>query len=165
MLDFRRLIKPLIALLKPSSGGKWTISHTQTLNEIMEHVYSRVQLGLFSSAEVVKIHVDADSSDCSAVVVQGDLDSYRVVSMLGRALTVTEASCGYLERLLICAIGALQRICAAVVNVPGIEIVLPTAAEAACMGEKELPLRLQARLIALSVYNCTFASGEGAWSI
>ena len=52
----------------------------------------------------IKIHVDADENDCSAVLVQGEsTNNYRVVQMLGRELTATEAKCSLIEKLLLCA--------------------------------------------------------------
>ena len=40
---------------------------------------------------------------------------------------------------------------------------LPNPAELAVMGTKELPVKLQAKLIELSSLGVTFGCGKGAW--
>ena len=77
----------------------------------MELVFKHLQLGLYDAKKPIKIHVDADENDCSAVLVQGETaNDYRVVQMLGRELTATEAKCSLIEKLLLCAAWAVKRL-------------------------------------------------------
>ena len=50
------------------------------LNQLMELVFKRLHLGLLDSKKPIKIHIDADENDCSAVLVQGEnATDYQVV--------------------------------------------------------------------------------------
>ena len=48
---------------------------------------------------------------------------------------------------------------------PCLTIIYPHAAEVTCMSLQDLPIRLQACLVELSSYGCTFACGDGAWAV
>ena len=73
-----------MSLLGTKSEGVWRSEHTEVLNQLMELVFKRLQLGLYDAKKPIKIHVDADENDCSAVLVQGEsATDYRVVQMLG----------------------------------------------------------------------------------
>ena len=75
----------------------------------MELVFKRLQLGLYDAKKPIKIHIDADEDDCSAVLVQGETaNDYRVVQMLGQELTATEAKCCLIKKLLLCVAWAVK---------------------------------------------------------
>lgn len=57
----------------------------------------------------VKVHVDADDTDCSAVLTQGEGEEYRVIAFQGRPLTPTESRAGRMEKLLITANWAMRK--------------------------------------------------------
>ena len=51
-------------------------------------------------------------------------------------------------------------------HLPAIAVVLPHAAAVGCASAGEtLPPRLQARLVELSAYGCTYEVGDGAWAV
>ena len=55
--------------------------------------------------------MDADSTDCSAVMVQlGQDGDMHVVAMIGIELTKSEQKCTMLERLMLCACWAVKRL-------------------------------------------------------
>lgn len=66
--DFKRRVRPLIRLLSADGGDQWKPEHTEVLNEIMALVYSRVQLGLVDPSKPIRFYIDADDTDCSAVM-------------------------------------------------------------------------------------------------
>ena len=66
--SYSKRIKPIRALLRKNSGN-WTREHTEVLNELAELTYQRLQLGLLDYAMPADLHVDCDSTDCSAVLV------------------------------------------------------------------------------------------------
>ena len=83
----------------------------EVLNQLMELVFKRLQLGLYDAKKPIKIHVDADENDCSAVLVQGEsATNYRVVQMWGQELSTTEEKCSLIEKLLLCAAWAVKRL-------------------------------------------------------
>ena len=96
-------------LLGTKSEGMWRSEHTEVLNQLMELVFKRLQLGLYDAKKPIKIYVDADENDCSALLVQGEnADDYRIVQMLGPELTATKAKCSLIEKLLLCAVWAVK---------------------------------------------------------
>ena len=46
MPDFKRMVRPITALLGEQGGGVWEARHTEALNAIAEVVYRRLKLGL-----------------------------------------------------------------------------------------------------------------------
>ena len=70
--DFKRRAKPIMNLLGTKSEGVRRSEHTEVLNQLMELVFKHLQLGLYDAKKWIKIHVDADENDCSAVLVQGE---------------------------------------------------------------------------------------------
>ena len=164
--DFKRRVKPIMNLLGTKSEGVWRSEHTEVLNQLMELVFKRLQLGLYDAKKPIKIHVNADENDCSAVLVQGESSTdYRVVQMLGRELTATEAKCSLIEKLLLCAAWAVKRLAQYTISAPQVCIVLPWPEEALCTQQRDLPVRLQAKIVELSAYGCKYQSGEGAWEV
>lgn len=107
----------------------------------MELTYQRIQLGLFDYTSPARLHVDCDDTDGSAVLAQGEGESYRVVGMTGRSLSITERKTLRLERLLLVAGWALRKWSRYVLWVP-ITVMLPHSYEAACVQLDGLPLRL-----------------------
>lgn len=61
MPDYKRLAKPIMRLLSQGSDGVWRAEHTATLNNIMELVYHRLQLGLVDMNVGAMLHVDVDA--------------------------------------------------------------------------------------------------------
>ena len=59
--DYKRLAKPIMRLLSQGSDGVWRAEHTATLNNIMELVYHRLQLGLVDMNVGAMLHVDVDA--------------------------------------------------------------------------------------------------------
>lgn len=49
------------------------------------------------------------------------------------------------------------------VHAPGIEIVLPWKEQVDCVHNKEVHMRLRARLLELEMYNCKFVVGRSVW--
>ena len=77
---------------------------------------------------------------------------------------MTEAKCSVVERLALAAawcVKKLTRYTTYLASGPGLTIIYPHAAEVTCMSLQDLPIRLQARLVELSSYGCTFACGDG----
>ena len=127
-----------------------------------------MKLGIVNLAKPARLHIDVDDTDLSGVLVQGEGSEYRVIAMVGRELQVTEVKCSLIERLALAAawcVKKLNRYTAFLASGPGLQIIYPHAAEVACLSLSDLPLRLQARLLELSSYGCTFAFGEGAWAV
>ena len=113
----------------------------------------------------LKVHVDVSETDLSAVLTQGQGETYRVVGFGGRALAIQEAACSRVERLLLAALWAVKRWARYTQFTPELTIVLPDAVDVAVTGAKEPPLRLQARLVELSAVKAKFTTGEGAWGL
>ena len=91
MPDFKRMVRPLTALLGEQGGGVWEFRHTEALNAIAEIVYHRWKLGLVDMSRGVDMHVDADQHDCYAVMTQQEASGeVRVIAMMGRELAKTE---------------------------------------------------------------------------
>ena len=131
MPDYKHLVKPILSLLSGSSDGVWKAEHTAALNCIADLVYRRLKLGLVDMSRGARIHVDADESDCSTVMVQQDSKGEQhVVAMLGRELTKGEQRGTFFARLLLCACWAVKRLSRYVLYLPSRIIVLPGMAEA-----------------------------------
>ena len=128
MLDYKRIVKPLITLLGSKSSGKWTMEHTAAMNRLAALVWARICLGLIDYTYPVRIHVDCDSAEYSAVMVQGEGASYNVVAMAGRAFTASERACPLVERLLITALWSIKK-WARYTLYTQVTIVVPYAAE------------------------------------
>ena len=54
--------------------------------------------------------MDVDDTDLSGVLVQGTKERYKVVSMIGRELLVTEQRCSIIERLAIAASWCIKKL-------------------------------------------------------
>ena len=52
-----------------------------------------MKLGIINMQMKGRVHVDANNNDCSAILVQGTGDGYRIIAMGGRSLTPTEKAC------------------------------------------------------------------------
>ena len=79
------------------------------------------------------IHVDADTVDCCAVMVQQHSYERRIVAMLGWELAKQEQNCTMLGKLLLCACWAIKRLLHYMLYLPTCTIVLPTVAETTCV--------------------------------
>lgn len=110
--------------------------------------------------------MDCDTQDCSAVLVQGQGEGYRVVSMVGRELTPTERQGSLFERLLLTAAWGIRRLACFMLGLPAIVVVLPHPAAVGCTQPGAcLPPRLQAHLVELSSFGCSYEVGDGAWAV
>ena len=117
--DFRQKVKPIMNLLGTKCKGAWRSEHTEVLNQLMELVFKRLQLGLYDAKKPMKSHVDADENDCSAVLVQGETaNDYRVVQMLGQELTATESKCSLIEKLLLYTAWVVKRLAQYTISAP-----------------------------------------------
>ena len=84
MPNFKRMVRPITALLGEQGGGVWEPRHTEALNAIVEVVYHRMKLGLVNILRGVDVHVDADQQDCCAVLTQQEASKeVRVIAMMG----------------------------------------------------------------------------------
>ena len=101
--DFKRWIKPLVLLLGSKGEMVWRVEHTIILNSIIDQVFHRMKLGLVDLHKELRIHVDADEYNCSAVIVQDTREDHSIALMMGRSFTVTKAKCSMIDRILICA--------------------------------------------------------------
>ncbi|MEM7362583.1 MAG: hypothetical protein AAF525_01050, partial [Pseudomonadota bacterium] len=72
-----------------------------------------------------------------------------MVAMLGKELTITERACGLFERLLLTAVWGIQQLARFTLFAKSLTVVLPHAAELACLGVEALQLCIQAKLIQL----------------
>ena len=69
MPDFKRIVRPITALLGEQGSGVWEARHMEALNSIVEVVYCRMKLGLVDMSHGVDVHVDADQQDCCVVLM------------------------------------------------------------------------------------------------
>ena len=114
------------------------------------------------------MHIDADDTNISGALVQGEGESYHVCAIVGRELQITEAKCGVIERLAMAAawcVKKLNRCTTFLASGPGLTIIYPHAAEVTCMSLQYLPVRLQAWLIKLPLYGCKFTCSDGTWAV
>lgn len=132
-----------------AGGGVWCREHTDALNHIAKLVHQRIRLGLVDMTLPARVHVDADATDCSIVLVQGEGDSYRVAAMLGRELTVTERAAPVLERLLLAAAWGVRKLSRYTLWLPRVTVMFPDAAAAVTINASGINLRLQARILDL----------------
>ena len=110
MPDFKRIVRPITALLGEQGGGVWEVRHTEALNAIAEVVYRRLKLGLVDMSQGVAVYVDADQHDCCEVMTQQEASGeVRVIARMGRELAKTEQQGTLMERLLLCACWAIRR--------------------------------------------------------
>ena len=86
--------------------------------------------------------------------------------MVGRTFTATEQRGCTLERLLLTAAWAIRKLARFTMYLPAITVILPHPAAVQCarVGDGLTP-RLQARLVELSSYHCTYEVGDGAWAV
>lgn len=85
--------------------------------------------------------------------------------MMGRPLTPTEVSSKRMERLMITATWGLKKLGRYTNYVPHVIVVVPHPVEVNILSKVDLPVRLQAQLVELSSFNCSFECGEGAWGL
>ena len=79
------------------------IAHVEQNNQLAKAVQKQVKLGIVDLTRPAKLHVDAVDTDMSGVLVQGTNNSYRIISMVGRELQITEAKCNMIEHLALTA--------------------------------------------------------------
>ena len=60
MPDFKRMVRPITALLGEHGGTLWEARQTEALKTIVEAVYCRMKLGLVDMSRGVDVHVNAD---------------------------------------------------------------------------------------------------------
>ena len=148
--DYKRKVAPLINLLSSKSGGQWTEEHTQALNELGEMIWQRTKLALVDMQRPLRLHVDADDTHLSVVLAQDHEDGPVVCGMAGRKLQITEATLPLMEKLLMAALWDFKRYGRYCYYASSMIVMLPHVAELAVVNGKDLPVRLQARLIELS---------------
>ena len=57
MTDYKRRVQDLYALTHKGSDGRWTPTHTATLNDITDEICNHMKLGLVDLSKVLRIHV------------------------------------------------------------------------------------------------------------
>ena len=70
-----------------------------------------------------------------------------------------------IERMLIFTAWAVKKLASYTMSALKTVIVLPNASEATCAQFIDMPVRLQACIVELLSYNCSFESGDGAWVV
>ena len=85
----------------------------------------------------------------SGVAVQGSGSNYRVVAMIGRELTVTEAARPDLKRWLLAACWCVRRLSRYTMYVPSVEVAVPQVAMVAALKLWDLHCKLQALYVEL----------------
>ena len=104
-----------------------------------------MKLGNINTQELAYLHMDVDDTYLSGVLVQGTKERYKVVSMIGQELLVTEQQCSITECLAIASswcVKKLNRYTNYLASGPELTIVYPHAAEVACLNLSDLPVRL-----------------------
>ena len=76
--DVKRWIKPLVLLLGSKGEMVWRAKHTGVLNSIIDQVFRKMKLGLVDLHKELRIYVDANEYDCSAVLVQSTGEDYTI---------------------------------------------------------------------------------------
>ena len=71
MPNYRKIVAPLLKLLSKNTDGVWTTEHTGALNQIAEHVYGRIRLGLCDMQLPIELYVDVDDEYCHGILAQG----------------------------------------------------------------------------------------------
>ena len=56
------------------------------MNELAADVQKQLKLGIVNMHQPAHLHIDADDTDMSGVLVQGEGESCRVYAMVGREL-------------------------------------------------------------------------------
>jgi hypothetical protein len=84
--DYKRLVRPIEALLGARDDARWTAECTEALNEIARVVFQRLTLAIPDAHAPLEVHVSVGEETGGVVMVQGG----RAISLLGRRLTKTE---------------------------------------------------------------------------
>ena len=85
--------------------------------------------------------------------------------MIGQSFTVTEAKCSMIKRMLICTVWSVERLASYTMSAPKTVIILHNAVETIWVQFKDIPVRLQAHIVELSSYNCSFESRDGLCAV
>jgi hypothetical protein len=88
-----------------------------------------------------------------------------VCAMVGRPLTAGELQLPTIERQLLMALWAFKRLGRYCYYLPKVQIMLPNPAELSMLATRELPVRIQAKLIELSSLGVSYGCGMGAWQL
>ena len=92
-------------------------------------------------------------------------DQYKIVAMLGRALTVTEMAYPTLEQWLVGACWAVKKLARYTMYLPRVEVGVPRAGLLAALKMSELHCRVTAMVLELQSYRCVLVDSCGAWDI
>ena len=79
------------------------------MNELAVAVQKRLKLDIVDMQQPARLHIDADDTDMSGVLVQGEGESYRVCAMVGRESQITETKCSVIEHLALAAAWCLKK--------------------------------------------------------
>jgi hypothetical protein len=139
VLGYKRLVQPLVSIMSGDKAGQWRLEHTEALNELGELIHAGLSLTLVDQKQVLKLHVDADNINISVVMTQ---PGNKVCGLAGRKLTVTEARCSLLERLLIAAVWGFKRFRRYCDHAPAVYIVFPHPAELCIVNGRDPPVRI-----------------------
>ena len=122
-------------------------------------------MGLVDVSRAVRFHVSVSDRECAVVMTQGEGPDYVVVALMGRDFSVTEQSWPEAERLLAAASWGVRRLAKYTMYLPAIEIALPNAGLVACVKLHDVHAKLQAWILELQSYGCSFVDGQGAWEL
>ena len=68
------------------------------MNDLARCVQQCIRLGLVDHAAADRLQVDIDAHDCSALLVQGAGEAYKVIAMIGRELQAMEQATSFLKQ-------------------------------------------------------------------
>ena len=69
VLNYAKLVAPIVSLLGKSGGGVWKAEHTESLNHILEIVMRHIQLGYYDLQLPVYLHVDEDGTYLTVTLI------------------------------------------------------------------------------------------------
>lgn len=141
--DYKRKVRPIEALLSPSSSGEWTMECTLALNSLLRDVERRLTLTIAKPCEPVEIHVALGPESGMVVLSQRqDDDDVRVVGLVSRMLTMYEMSRPPLEQKLHLIRWALYRCRRFTTSAPVVYIHMDDSAEVVALTHKSSHLKL-----------------------
>lgn len=67
--NYTKIVAPIVRLLSRASDGIWKAEHTSALNQIVEIVLKRIQLGYYDITKPAYLHVDVDEGHLAVTLV------------------------------------------------------------------------------------------------
>ena len=113
----------------------------------------------------IEVHVEEDGAHCSCTLTQGAGKDKCIIAMASREWQKQETSASRMERLLLASLWGIKRYARYTLFCTQLTLVFPHPGELVVAQTKELPTRLQARLIELTSLGCKFTTGNGSWGV